>query len=141
MPISDIFFFLARTLEGSLSFLLPLLVLLLLNIFTLPIIRDMLLSKFRILFFFESSHPSSKSTLSMLTLLVSGLTSVPLGTLDNGVHAYSLVAIMLEYILSNLNFKDGSILAYLNFLAPLIFYIKEMKIINATSCINNIYEI
>ena len=68
-------------------------------------------------------------------LLVSGSTSVPLSTPDDGAHAYSSVATMLEYILSNLNFKDGSIPAYLNFLAPLISYIKEMKIINATSCI------
>jgi hypothetical protein len=71
----------------------------------------------------------------MLTLLVSGLTSLPPSTPNDGAHTYSPVATMLEYILSNSIFKDGSILACLNFLAPLISYIKEIKIINATSCV------
>jgi hypothetical protein len=56
----------------------------------------------------------------MLALLVPGSTSLPPGTPDEGAYANSPVMTMLEYILSNLFFKDGSILAYLNFLAPLI---------------------
>jgi len=66
---------------------------------------------------------------------------MPPSTLNDEAHAYSLVATMLEYILSNSNFKDGLIPACLNFLAPLIFYIKEMKIINAITSIKKIYEI
>jgi len=65
---------------------------------------------------------------------VPGSTSLPPSTPDDGAPAYSLVATMLEYILSNLIFKHGSIPTCLNFLAPLISYIKEIKIINATSC-------
>jgi len=79
-------------------------------------------SKFRIPSFSESPFPSLKSVPSMLALLVPGLTSLPPSTPDEGAYANSLVAIMLEYIMSNLIFKDGSISFCLNFLAPLISY-------------------
>jgi len=142
MSIPNIFFFLARTSEESLSFLLLLpFLLLLLDIFTSPTIQDISFSKFEIPSSSESLFPSSKSTPSMLTLLVPGSISLSPSTLDDRAHVYSLVAIILEYILSNLNFKDGSIPAYLIFLAYLISYIKEIKIINATSYIKFFYEI
>jgi len=69
---------------------------------------------------FKSPLPSSEPAQSILALLVPGSTSLLAGTLDEGAHANSLVATMLEYILSNLFFKDGSIPTCLNFLAPLI---------------------
>jgi hypothetical protein len=59
--------------------------------------------------------------------------SLPPSTLNDSVHTYFLVAKILEYIPSKLNFKDGSIPACLNFLAPIISYIKEIYVINATS--------
>jgi len=55
----------------------------------------------------------------------------PLKTLDDGAHIYSSVVTMLEYIRSNLNFKDDSIPIFLNFFASFISYIKELHIINA----------
>jgi hypothetical protein len=70
-----------------------------------------------------------------------GSISLPPSTPNDGAHAYSSIVAMLEYIMSNLIFKDDSIPTCLNFLAPLISYIKEIKIINTTSCIKNIYEI
>jgi len=69
---------------------------------------------------FESPLSSSKPAQSMLALLVPGSTSLLAGTLDEGAHANSPVAAMLEYILSNLFFEDSSIPTCLNFLTPLI---------------------
>jgi len=57
----------------------------------------------------ESPLLSSKPSSSMLALLMPGLISLPQGTSDEGAHANSPVVTMLEYILSNLFFNDGSI--------------------------------
>jgi hypothetical protein len=80
--------------------------------------------KFGMLSSSESSFSSSKSFSAILALLVpSSPTSLPPKTLDDDAYTYYLIATILENIRSNLNINNGSILACLNFFAPLISYI------------------